>query len=126
MAIADVVDDAGISDYGSDLDAEQEDLINQFLGGTSDIPESTPPLLIRDIEDNEGPSGAKVPSVLVRNRVSHYRPSLSEDYSSHPSSATVQVQFDRGDSAQGEVPHKDYHSALLIDVQASSRKSRKP
>ena len=55
------------SDYGSDLDADQEDFVNQVLRARPEVPESSPSLLLRDIEDNEGPHGAKIPSTMGKN-----------------------------------------------------------
>ena len=126
MAIVNAAYDAPDSDYGSDLDEEQEDLVNQVLGEIPNIPESTPPLVIRDIEDNEGPSGAKVPSALGKGRLQYYRASLRTDSDPLQSGAIIQIQLDGGGSAQSKAPLEGYYSALLTNVQADSRESRKP
>ena len=82
------------SDYGSDLDADQEDFVNQVLGALPEVPESSPSLLLRDIEDNEGPCGAKIPSILGKNRFKESRSTGTSD--GHPIAvdASEKVQFD--------------------------------
>lgn len=120
MAAADVACNAGDSDYGSEFDAEQQEFVNQVLGEIPEAPEFTP-FRIRDIEDNEGPSGAKVPSVLGQGRPQRLRASVSEAFNSHGSGAAIQIQFDRGGSTQSKTPLVPSHLAALTDVEASSR-----
>ena len=122
MTTARAADRDDDSDYGSDFDEEQADLVNQVLGDVPAPLGSTPPLLIRDIEDHEGPSGAKIPLALGEGRIKHHRASLFQEQIAVGSSATVQIELDRSCSTQGKSAPGWFESACLTDVKASSRK----
>lgn len=52
------------SDYGSDFTPDQEEILNALLHQTpeqDDGPNTDPDLLLKDIEDAEGPRGARMP-----------------------------------------------------------------
>lgn len=65
--VAQSYDGAG-SDYGSDFGSDDELILRSLLEQTPDKPTTGPVLVLGDIEDNEGPRGARVPRVLGRER----------------------------------------------------------
>ena len=56
------------SDYGSDFGSDDELILNSLLEQTPDKSTTGPNLVLGDIEDNEGPRGARLPRVLGRER----------------------------------------------------------
>ena len=62
----DQLDDS--SDYGSDFTADEEGLLDQLLSKLPPEPRADPKLVVKDIEDDDGPRGAKVPRVLGQER----------------------------------------------------------
>lgn len=60
-------DGAG-SDYGSDFGSDDELILNSLLEQTPDKSTTFPALALGDIEDNDGPRGAKFPRVLGREK----------------------------------------------------------
>ena len=52
----------GFSDYGSDFTPDEEEILNALLHIPEDNgPNRDPDLLLKDIEGEEGPRGARVP-----------------------------------------------------------------
>ena len=83
----------GISDYGSEFSADEEEILNTLLHQTSDhgdISNRGPDLLLNDIEDEESPRGAKI----LRRR--------EQKISGYPllplSESVVETQLDRDDN----------------------------
>ncbi len=79
----------GISDYGSDFTPDEEEILNVLL---QQVPvESTTDLelLLKDIEDDEGPCGARVPRTLrLERRSSSLRIQAAE------ASLPIEVEWD--------------------------------
>lgn len=87
MPITDQQD--GFSDYGSDFTPDEEEILNALLHQTTeqdDGPNRDPDLLLKDIEDEKGPRGAKVPR--RQGQQSQDSPPLSL------SKTRVAIQFD--------------------------------
>lgn len=61
----------GLSDYGSDFIPDEEDLLNgllQQVPDQGDNPNTDPDQQGKDVGDNEGPRGAKLPRRLGRDQ----------------------------------------------------------
>ncbi|KAL8823453.1 MAG: hypothetical protein Q9191_005845 [Dirinaria sp. TL-2023a] len=58
----------GNSDYGSEINSDEEVSLTELLQQISSKEASAPPLNLQDIEDNEGPRGARLPRWLGRER----------------------------------------------------------
>lgn len=56
------------SDYGSDFNSDEEGLLDQLLAELPNEPGADLKLVVEDIEDDEGPRGARVPRVLGQER----------------------------------------------------------
>ena len=56
----------GISDYGSDFTPDEEEILNVLLQQVPAESVVDSDLLLKDIEDNEGPLGARFPRALWR------------------------------------------------------------
>ena len=92
------VDDG--SDYGSDFDADDEVILNGLLSHTPDNQSTVPPLVLNDIEDHEGPRGARIPRTLGREK--YQKASLSPHRkSTSKSRISVEVEGYRSFSAPG-------------------------
>ena len=96
MSVADQQD--GSSDYGSDLTPDEEEILNALLHHTPEQdagPNTDPDLLLKDIEDAEGPRGAIVP---------HRQGQQSQEYYPLPVSKTrptIRHDGDNNRSANG-------------------------
>ena len=70
----------GLSDYGSDFTADEEEilkgLLEQVPSHEANLPEASPNLQLRDIEDDENPRGAKVLRRLVYERQGYDVPAV--------------------------------------------------
>jgi len=66
------------SDYGSDFTPDEEEILRSLLQGAREQnnPLTDPDLLLKDIEDNEGPRGARLPPRLSQEEWIHQAPSL--------------------------------------------------
>lgn len=84
------------SDYGSDFTPDEEEILNALLHHTSeqdDSPNTDPNLLLKDIEDEERPRGARVP---------HRQGQQSQEYLPLPLSktrVTIRLEGDNNYSA---------------------------
>ena len=58
----------GISDYGSDFTPDEEEILNGLLQRVPAESVSESDLLLKDIEENEGPRGARVPRTKWHER----------------------------------------------------------
>lgn len=85
------------SDYGSDFASDEEGLLDQLLSELPTELGADPKLVVKDIEDDEGPRGARVPRVLGQER-----PNRSEGTSWQRSKTSeagaVEAKFDGGSS----------------------------
>ena len=70
----------GSSDYGSDLNSDEEVSLTELLLQAPVKQGIAPPLLLKDIEDNEGPWTARVPRALGRERREHGERSVRPVY----------------------------------------------
>ena len=59
------------SDYGSDINSDEEVILSSLLRQTPVSQTTGPPLILNDIEENEAPKGAKLPRVLGREKYRH-------------------------------------------------------
>jgi len=59
------------SDYGSDLNSDEEVSLTELLQQAPLKQGTAPLLLLRNIEDNEGPKTARLPRTLGRNQREH-------------------------------------------------------
>lgn len=66
------------SDYGSDFTPDEVELLSGLLYGVpeSDLPPILPDLRLENIEDNEGPPGARLPLRLSQDDWIRHAPSL--------------------------------------------------
>lgn len=93
----------GISDYGSDFTPDEEEILNVLLqqapaGSTTDLD-----LLLKDIEDDEGPRGARMHCTLGRER-RH----LSLPIQAAEKSLPIEVEWDNSSTPIGTLI-LDYH-----------------
>lgn len=89
------------SDYGSDFDADDEVILNDLLSHTGDKQHTVPALVLDDIEDNEGPRGARIPRALGREKYQKANlPPSSKDTAK--SRISVEVEEYRSVSAPGK------------------------
>lgn len=58
----------GNSDYGSEINSDEEVSLTELLQQAPSKQGTAPPLVLQDIEDNEGPRGARLPRRLGRER----------------------------------------------------------
>ena len=58
----------GISDYGSEFTPDEEEILNGLLQQVPAELVTDSDLLLKDIEDNEGPRGARVPRTQWHER----------------------------------------------------------
>ena len=56
------------SDYGSDFTPDEEEILRSLLQQTPPTVATYPGLVLNDLEDNEGPQGAKVHWLHVRQQ----------------------------------------------------------
>ena len=118
IPVTDPQDD--LSNYGSDVSFGDEDVLNALLHQTSgqdDCPNGDPDLVFKDIEDQEGPRGARV---LRRQGQSSQEASLQR-----VSKTKSQVQFDGDKSlpATSTCPPCWLAERLLTDTEAHSGNS---
>ncbi|KAL8748755.1 MAG: hypothetical protein Q9184_007104, partial [Pyrenodesmia sp. 2 TL-2023] len=57
-----------VSDYGSDFTVEEEEILSDLLQQTPAWPITGVGLVLKDIEDNEGPRGARIPRTYDRRQ----------------------------------------------------------
>lgn len=93
MSVTDQQD--GLSDYGSDFTPEEEEILNALLHQApeqvqDDGPNGDPDLLLKGIENQEVPRGAKVPRRQGQQ---------SKEYPSLPLSETIHIDDDNNRSA---------------------------
>ena len=58
----------GISDYGSDFTPDEEEILNVLMQQVPAEAVTDLDLLLKDIEDDEGPCGARIPRTLWHKR----------------------------------------------------------
>ena len=58
----------GISDYGSDFTSDEEGILAVLSQQAPKKLAKDSDLLLKDLEDNEGPRGARIPCTLVHER----------------------------------------------------------
>ena len=87
----------GVSDYGSDFTPDEEEIVNALLQQVPAESVVDSNLLLRDIEDDEGPRGARLPRALRRE---------ARDLSSHiwaaDKSLPGQVEWDHSSITIGK------------------------
>ncbi|KAL8871517.1 MAG: hypothetical protein Q9174_002670, partial [Haloplaca sp. 1 TL-2023] len=57
-----------VSDYGSDFTPDEEEILRSLLQQTPPTIATDPDLVLNDLEDNEGPEGAKAHWLRVRQQ----------------------------------------------------------
>jgi len=85
-----------LSDYGSDFTPDEEEILNgllQQVPDQGDNPNTDPDQQLKDIEDNEGPRGARIPRRLGYQQLSTQHPSPQT-----PEKRRVTIQFDGNSS----------------------------
>ena len=100
------------SDYGSDFSIPgEEELLRGSLEPTADLdnPNLDPDLQIKDIEDNEGPKGIKIPIRLLASQ--QEAPSLNAPEA--PESSTKRVRIEENPVQRG-VTSKSWSSAGFL------------
>lgn len=110
----------GFSDYGSDFTPDEEEILNALLHQTTeqdDGPNRDPDLLLKDIEDEKGPRGAKVPR--RQGQQSQDSPPLSL------SKTRVTIQFDGDNNRSATFGSRkslfQRESSVSIDTPLSSK-----
>ena len=103
MEVAVTAQDDGLSDYGSDFTADEEEILKglfeQAPSPKATLPEASPSLQLRDIEDDESPRGAKVSRRLGYERREYNLPvQLLE---SERRMVTIQIEGDSSLSPNG-------------------------
>lgn len=82
----------GLSDYGSDFTPDEEEILKgllQRVPDNGDNPTTDPDQRLKDIEDNEGPRGMRMPRRFGREQF------VSENVSTDtPEKRMVTIQFD--------------------------------
>ena len=96
--------DDGLSDYGSDFTADEEEilkgLLEQVPSHESNLPEASSSLQLRDIEDDENPRGAKVLRRLGYEERSYDLPEV-QLLEREKRMVTIQLEGDSSLSANG-------------------------
>ena len=96
--------DDGLSDYGSDFTADEEEilkgLLEQVPSHESNLPEASSSLQLRDIEDDENPRGAKVLRRLGYEERSYDLPEV-QLLEREKRMVTIQIEGDSSLSANG-------------------------
>ena len=104
MEVAVTDQDDGLSDYGSDFTADEEEILKGLLeqapAHEANIPEASPSLQLRDIEDDESPRGAKVLRRLGYERRNYDVPAV-QLLESEKSMVTIQIEGDSSLSPNG-------------------------
>lgn len=99
----------GESDYGSDLNSDEEVSLTELLQQTpSKENRALPPLQLNDIEDNEGPKTARLPRVLGRDKASHGEEPMQSGRTSNmrrKQSVPIEITNHRSASAPGKLEH---------------------
>lgn len=86
------------SDYGSDFTSDEEGLLDQLLAKLPTEPGADPKLVVKGIEDDEGPRGARVPRVLGQERRNRSEHTSGQGPNSSQALA-VEVELDSGASS---------------------------
>lgn len=103
------------SDYGSDFTPDQEEILNALLHQTpeqDDGPNTDPDLLLKDIEDAEGPRGARMP---------HRQGQQSQECPPLPVSktmATIRLEGDNNRSANIESQESRLERESSVSIEA--------
>ena len=109
----------GFSDYGSDFTPDEEEILNALLHPKQDDgPNTDPDLLLKNIEDEQGPRCARVP---------HRQGQHFPEHSSLPVSKTritIRLDGDNNRSANSTFPTIGLAKRVLTDTEAHSRKPR--
>ena len=108
----------GFSDYGSDFTPDEEEILNALLQQTleqDDGPNTDPDLLLKDIEDEYGPRGAKVPH-RQGQQSQHALPPV------YKTRIEIQLNCDSTLSANSMFRLENLAKRVLTDSQAHSRK----
>lgn len=96
--------DDGLSDYGSDFTADEEEilkgLLEQVPSHEASLVERSPSLQLRDIEDDENPRGAKVLRRLGYERWSYGLPEV-QTLEREKRMVRIQIEGDSSLSANG-------------------------
>ena len=96
--------DDGLSDYGSDFTADEEEILRGLLeqrpSPAASLLEASPSLQVRDIEDDENPRGAKVLRRLGYERRSHNLPEV-QTLEREKRMVRIQIEGDSSFSANG-------------------------
>jgi len=115
------------SDYGSDLNSDEEVSLTELLQQAPVKQGTAPPLLLRDIEDNEGPKTARLPRALGRNRHEYgKRPATPVCLPDADPGKRIPIEVEGYRSASAPCKSVSDLRAALIDDEASSRKLEKP
>ena len=121
-ASAQKIDD---SDYGSELESDEEVSLTELLQQVPVKQGTTPPLVLRDIEDNEGPKSARRPRALgSKRRGKTFFKSRHLPEKGPTESIPKTIEGYRSISAPGK--SKGDSQTVLTDDEACSRKFRKP
>ena len=104
MEVAVTDQDDGLSDYGSDFTADEEEILKGLLQQApfhkANLPEASPSLQLRDIEDDESPRGAKVSRRLGYERREYNLPAV-QLLESERRMVTIQIEGDSSLSPNG-------------------------
>ena len=96
--------DDGLSDYGSDFTADEEEilkgLVEQVPSPTASLLEASPSLQLRGIEDDENPRGAKVLRRLGYEQRNHDLPEV-QTLEREKRMVRIQIEGDNSLSANG-------------------------
>ena len=105
----DQLDDS--SDYGSDFTPDEEGILNELLSKLPPEPSVDPKFFVKDIEDDEGPRGTRVPRVLGRERRSRPEDTPFQWLETSPGIA-VEVGVDGGSGGSSTTIGKLYETTL--------------
>lgn len=104
MEVAFTDQNDGLSDYGSDFTADEEEILRGLLEQApfheANLPEASSNLQLRDIEDDESPRGAKVLRRLGYERQNHDMPAVQLP-EREKSMVTIQIEGDSSLSPNG-------------------------
>lgn len=100
----------GGSDYGSEFNFDDEVILNSLLEQTPDKRNIGPLLVLNDIEDHEGPKGARVPRVLGQKR-RQYATELRLAKTGSQRRIPVEIEGHRSVSAPSESRTQRYGNA---------------
>lgn len=115
------------SDYGSDINSDEEVSLTELLQQAPFKQGTAPPLIVRDIEDNEGPKTARPPRALGRNRHEHgKRPAVPMDAPDAELGERKSIEIKGYRSVSAPCEFVSDVQAALIDDEARSRKLEKP